>query len=89
MFVLGRGGGSTTQRIWRLIPAKVEGAISSSQLASEILRSEPPSYSGDATGQFPVHNQTAEFENDDFNTIVTEVTTVTTTTRKKYRVEDS
>jgi len=75
-----------SQRTWRLIPVKVEGALSTSQLLSEVLGSGPPSYNGDATGQPSVHTQS---ERDDFGTVVTEVTTVTTTTRRKYRVEDA
>jgi len=55
--------------MWKLIP--VELGI-------------PPPYDGGAIGQPPAHVQ-RETEYDDFGTIVTEVTTVTT--RKKYRVE--
>jgi hypothetical protein len=65
---------------------KVEGTLSTPQLPSEVLGSEPPSYNGDTTGQSFVHTQS---ERDDFGTVVTEVTTVTTTTRRKYRVEDA
>ena len=50
-----------------------------------------PPYDGRAVGQ-PTHAQHAEFERDEFGTIVNEVTVVTTnstvTTRKRYRVED-
>jgi len=78
------------RRIWRLIPVKVEGALSPSQLSSEILGSGPPLYNvGDATEQSSVNKRVEESEHDDFGTIVTEVTTVTTTTRKRYRVEDT
>ena len=45
-----------------------------------------PSYDGDATGQSSARAQHAEYERDDFGTVVTEVTTITT--RKKYRVQD-
>jgi len=68
---------------------KVEGALSPSQSLSEMLGSGPPLYNGDATGQASVHTQVAESERDDFGTIVTEVTTVTTATRRRYRVEDA
>jgi len=68
-------------RIWKLLPAGVQGP---SQSPSETLGSgSPPSYDGDAT----TRTQHAESERDDFGTIVTEVTTVTT--RKRYRVEDT
>lgn len=65
---------------------KVEGALSPSP---EVLGSGPPSYDGDATEESPVRTQVAESERDDYGTIVTEVTTVITTTRKKFRVEDA
>ena len=42
-----------------------------------------PSYEGDGIGQSSTCTQRAESKNDDFGTIVTEVTTVTTTTRLK------
>ena len=45
-----------------------------------------PPYNEDATGQPSARIQHAESEHDDFGTIVTEVTTVTT--RRRYRVED-
>ena len=78
-----------SHRIWKLIPVKVEGALSPSQSLSEKLGSGfPPSYDGAATGQSSTHTRAAEPESDDFGTVVTEVTTVLTTTRKKYRVED-
>ena len=47
----------------------------------------PPLYEGDETGQPSTRAQHAESERDDFGTIVTEVTTVTT--RRRYRVEDA
>ena len=58
--------------MWRLIPTG-QGIL--------------PVYEGDGIGQSPNRTQRAEAEYDDFGTIVTEVTTVTTTTRKRYRVE--
>ena len=54
-----------------------------------------PPYDGDTAGQSSVCTQHVESENDEFGTIVNEVTVVTTTststvtTRKKYRVEDA
>ena len=57
--------------------------------SSEVSDSGPPSYGEDATGQSCVRTQVAESERDDFGTIITEVTTVITTTRKRYRVEDA
>ena len=45
----------------------------------------PPSYEGDAIGESSARTQ--ESERDEFGTIVTEVTTVTT--RRRYRVEDA
>ena len=57
---------------------------SSTETAEEI----PPLYEGAPTGQSSTRTQRAESERDDFGTIVTEVTTVTTSTRRRYRVED-
>jgi len=68
-------------RIWMLIPVKVEGG-SSENLCSCSL----PAYDREATGQSSARAQHAEYERDDFGTIVTEVTTITT--RKRYRVQD-
>ena len=75
---------------------KVEGVSIPSQPSSETLGSGlPPSYHGDATGQSSTHTQHTESEHDEFGTILSEVTVVTTnststvTTRKKYRVEDA
>jgi hypothetical protein len=77
-----------TWRIWKLLPVKVEGVFTPSQLESETIGSgSPPSIDRDATGQSSTHTQHAESERDDFGTTVTEVTTVTT--RRKYRVEDA
>jgi len=70
-------------RIWILIPVKVEGG-SSENLSSSSL----PAYDGEATGQSSARAQHAEYERDDFGTVVTEVTTSTITTRKRYRVQD-
>ena len=66
----------------------VEGAPTTSGSSSEALGPGPlPSYDGDTAGQSSAHTQHTESERDDFGTIVTEVTTVTT--RRKYRVEDA
>ena len=71
-----------TLLMWKLIPVKVE--------ASETMgQGLPPSYEGDATGRSSARTQRAESERDDFGTIVNEVTTVTTTTHRRYRVEDT
>jgi len=45
-----------------------------------------PSYEGNTAGQSSTRAQNVESERDDFGTVVTEVTIVTT--RKRYRVED-
>jgi len=72
---------------------KVEDVGTHSRQSSEIPCSIPlpPSYDGDGTRQTSARAQHLESEDDDFGTIVTEVTTNTTviTTRKKYRVEDA
>ena len=90
------GEGSYAWWVWRLTPVKVERVSVPSQTSSETLGSGlPPSYHGDATGQSSTHTQHTESEHDEFGTIVSEVTVVTTnststvTTRKKYRVEDA
>ena len=73
--------------IWDLIPIKAEGASTPLQQSSETVDlGLPPSYNGDTPGQSSTESQHAESERDDFGTIVTEVTVVTT--RKRYRVED-
>jgi hypothetical protein len=63
-----------TLLMWKLIPVKVEPRPSAETAGQEF----PPSYEGDAGGQSSTHTQHAESEHDDFGTIVTEVTTVTT-----------
>lgn len=82
-----------SHRIWKLIPVKTEGASAISQSPPETLAPPgvPPSYDGgDAIGQYSARtHQVADSERDDFGIVVTEVTTVTTTTRKRYRVEDA
>ena len=69
-------------QIWKLIPVNIEGR--SETLGSDSL----PSYDSGANGQSSTHTQ-RESEQDGFGTIVSEVTVVTTTTRKRYRVEDA
>jgi len=83
-------------RIWKLIPVKVEGAFIPSQSSSEAPGSDSlPRYDEDTTGQSSTHTRHVESEQDEFGTIVNEVTVVTTnststvTTRKRYRVEDA
>ena len=82
--------------MWKLIPVKVESTFTPSLSFSENLGSGPlPSYDGDATGQSSTRTQHFESEQDEFGTIVNEVTVVTTntnstvTTRKRYRVGDA
>ncbi|KAF9649749.1 hypothetical protein BDM02DRAFT_3113172 [Thelephora ganbajun] len=86
---------SLQNRIWKLIPVKVEGGFTPSQPSSATLGSGSlPPYDGDAAGQSSTCTQHTESEHDEFGTIVKEVTVVTTTststvtTHKKYRVED-
>ena len=94
--ILWTGEGSHAWWIWRLVPVKVDGVPTPSQPPSETFDSGlPPSYHGDATGQSSTYTQHTESEHDEFGTIVSEVTVVTTnststvTTRKRYRVEDA
>jgi len=78
----------TPWQIWRLIPVKDEGTPTPSRSSSGIAGQEfPPSYEGNAIGESSAHTQRAESQRDEFGTIVTEVTTVTT--RRRYRVEDA
>ena len=71
--------------MWKLIPVNVEPRSPTEKAGQEF----PPSYEGDGTGQSSTRTQQAESERDNFGTIVTEVTTVTTSTRRRYRVEDA
>jgi len=65
-----------------------EEAFTPSWSSTETLGPDPlPSYSRNATGQSSTNTHHAESEHDDFGTIVTEVTVVTT--RKRYRVQDA
>ena len=72
---------------------KVEGALAPPRSSFGTLESGSlPSYEGDA-GESSTLAQRVESEQDEFGTVVNEVTVVTTTstvtTRKKYRVEDA
>ncbi|KAF9781767.1 hypothetical protein BJ322DRAFT_243236 [Thelephora terrestris] len=69
------GDKSITWLMWKLIPFETTeyGFL--------------PSYEGEEAGQSSARAQYADSERDDLGTIVTEVTTVTTTTRRRYRVE--
>ncbi|KAF9781773.1 hypothetical protein BJ322DRAFT_1111696 [Thelephora terrestris] len=84
-------GGYAWQR-WRLIPVNV-GGISAPSLSSSVIPGSGslPPYDVDETGKSSTRTQhSANSENDDeFGTVITEVTTVVTTTRRKYRVEDA
>jgi len=70
---------------------KVEGVLSPSQSVSETLGLDYPAKlrDEDAAEQSSTRAQHAESECDDLGTIVTEVTTTTVTTRKRYRVADA
>lgn len=54
-------------------------------LQSEAFGSGLPPYDGNDSGQSSARTRHVESESDDFGTVVTEVTIVTT--RKKYRVD--
>ena len=72
-------------QLWKLIPVKAGGAFTPRCSSFEIQESGSlPLYEG--VGQQSSTHQ-AESERDNFGTIVTEVTVVTT--RKRYRVEDA
>ena len=69
----------------------VKNTPTPSQPSSGIPGSGPlPPYEGGSTGQSSTRTQHSENSehDDEFGTVVTEVTTVLTTTRRKYRVED-
>ena len=83
-------------QIWKLIPVKIDPKLAPSQSPSEAAGSDAvPPYDADENGQPSARTQHAEFERDEFGTIVNEVTVVTTvtrstvTTQKRYRVEDT
>ena len=72
-------------QVWRLIPTDVEGTDPPYERFG--LDAIPP-YNENERMRLPAQVRREELERDDFGTVVTEVTTFTTTTRKKYRVED-
>lgn len=73
---------SNASQVWSLIPAEA-----TPQLPHDALGLGPlPLYDENLPGQPPAQAQ-HQYERDDFGTIVTEVTIVTT--RKRYRVEDA
>jgi len=70
--------------MWKLIPTEVEGGATPPQPPDEALGLDPlPPLNENERRRPPTQ---VEYERDDFGTVVTEVTIVTT--RKKYRVED-
>lgn len=73
-----------TWQVWRLIP---EEATTPQPLYEALGLGPLPPYDENEPEQPPAHVQHVEQERDDFGTVVTEVTIVTT--RKKYRVEDA
>jgi len=78
---------------WRLIPVNVEGISTPSLSSAGIPGSGSlPPYDVDETGKSDSTRtqHSANSENDDeLGTVITEVTTVVTTTRRKYRAEDA
>ena len=73
-------------QVWRLISTEVEGTGT----PYERFGLDPlPQYNENEHMRFPAHVRREELERDDFGTVVTEVTTVTTSTRRRYRVEDA
>ena len=80
--------GTSSWQIWKMIPVRVAGVSAPSWSSSETAgQGSLPSYDGLATGQSSTRTQNAESERDEYGTVVTEVTVVTT--RKRYRVEDN
>ena len=75
-----------TWQTWKLIPVKVENATTPSSSSGNFDSGSLPSYDGGVTGQSTARTRHAESERDDFGTIVSEVTVVTT--HKRYRVPD-
>ena len=91
--------GYNTNLLWKLIPVKIEGTRPAPpQPLPETPGPGPlPPYDENATEQPLTRAQwvetdrdefgTVETERDEFGTVVTEITT--TTTRKRYRVQDA
>jgi len=76
----------TAVQVWRLIPVEVESVDTPlPQSSPETFGLGLPPYDLNEPGQSSSHTQHMGSERDDFGTVVTEVTTVTT--RKKYRVD--
>ena len=77
--------------MWRLVPERGVGASIPQRSSTSVETLKPgslPSYEA-GSGQSSTRAQHAESERDEFGTIVDEVTVVTTTTRRRYRVEDA
>jgi len=73
-------------QVWRLIPTEVESVDTPlPQSSPETFGLGLPPYDTNEPGQSSSHSQHVGSERDDFGTVVTEVTVVTT--RKKYRVD--
>ena len=78
--------------IWKLLPVDVEETVTPSQSLSKMTGSDSlPSCDGDTIRKSSACTQHAESEHDGLGTVVNEVTvvTTTTTTHKRYRVEDA
>ena len=77
--------------MWKLVPERGVGAFIPQRSLTSVKTLEPgslPSYEA-GPGRSSTCAQHAESERDEFSTIVDEVTVVTTTTRRRYRVEDA
>ena len=75
---------SNAWQVWRLIPTEAEGTDTS----YEPLDLDPlPQFNERERTRFSANARREEHERDDFGTVVTEVTIVTT--QKKYRVENA
>jgi len=77
--------GYKTNLLWKLIPVKIEGTPAPPQPLPETPGPLPP-YDENATEQPLTRARWVESERDEFGAVVTEITT--TTTRKRYRVQD-
>ena len=73
--------------IWKLHPVMVEGEFTPSQSSSKTIGSGSLFSYDEDTRQSSARTQQAESERDEFGTVVTEVTIITT--RSRYRVEDA
>jgi len=79
------GLSQNASQVWRLIPVEVESMDTPLQSSSETFGLGLPPYDLNESDQSSSHAQHVGSERDDFGTVVTEVTIVTT--RKKYRVD--